>query len=55
MTLNHKRKASFGADAQPQDYDYHFGIIVLGMSIGRDQPANSWEVNYRGTTSSQDS
>lgn len=55
INLPHKIKSSFSnASNEPDDYDFHYGIAIYAGRIGRDQNADDWEVNLRGTTSALD-
>lgn len=55
MNFNHKIKTSFENEQdEPLDFDFHYGVIIYAMSVGRDQKADAWEVNLRGTTSAFD-
>lgn len=56
IKLNHKKKTSFqNTSNEPDDYDYHYGVTIIAGSVGRDNIANGWEVNLRGTTTAIDS
>lgn len=55
IILNHKKKTAFQSSTnEPQDYDYHYGMLIIAGTVGRDQVADGWEVNLRGTTSAID-
>lgn len=56
ISLAHKKKSSFqGQTNEPDDYDYHYGVVILAGSVARDTVASGWEVNLRGTTTAIDS
>lgn len=55
LLLNHKKKTSFQSNTnEPENYDYHYGCVIIAGRIGRDEVADGWEVNLRGTTSAID-
>lgn len=55
ISLNHKAKALFSnATNEPVDFDFHYGMVVYANAIGRDNSANQWEFNLRGTTTAFD-
>lgn len=53
LGLNHFKKSRLVGDT-PQDYDAHYLVYIFASAIGKDLPANGWEVSLRGTTSYSD-
>jgi len=55
INLYHKAKASFNnSTEEPEDFDFHYGMVIYSSSVARDQPSNTWEFNLRGTTTAFD-
>jgi hypothetical protein len=56
LQFGHSRKCTIGALGEPTDYDYRYGIIVLGIpqDIVAGEQANDFTVSLRGTTSAYD-
>lgn len=55
ITLNQKAKALYdNSTNEPIDFDFHYGIVIYAMAVGRDELADGWEVNFRGTTTAYD-
>ena len=56
LNLGYYKKTRINsASNTPEDLDCRWLVYVFAASVGRDFPADSWEVNMRGTTSFTDS
>lgn len=55
ISLPHYKKVHMNSTtSKPDDYDYHWFIIIYARSLNKDESAGQWELNLRGTTSWKD-
>lgn len=55
ISLPHFKKVHInGTTSKPDDYDYHWFVVLYARSINKDEAASQWEINMRGTTSWKD-
>lgn len=56
LTFNHNKKTAFGTGAEPEDYDYRFGVLFIAMPSERNAGLSSadYDVSIRGATSALD-
>ena len=55
LNLPHYAKTRINTSTNlPEDLDTHYVVMIYASSIGKDRPADDWEVSVRGTTSFTD-
>lgn len=54
LNLPFWKKVRFNTSSEPQDIDFHYGVLILATNIGKFTDANRWETNIRGTTTFND-
>lgn len=56
LAFNHNKKTAFGTGAEPEDYDYRFGVLIIALPSERNTGLNAgdYDVSIRGSTSALD-